>query len=448
MPTGPRLTPPYLDARIPVAVIFNNTESFYPYLARASDPGLFPTMYEKGNRALLWVGDPKLVFISAPAPHAGYLRQTVGYPGTEYIVPHVPTPRLCQDILREPPLFERLVDHAGKGKQIQLIPYVTTPDFLNLAERLRESHGLDVLLPESPSPESLWIRDQLDTKLGFREAVGAWLGADVLAEGFTCSSQAQAAEVVQWLLRNGRAAIVKASHSNGGFGHLTFESASGVGRKVIDRLHDDAFLEGDALIVEERIDSPGQLFPAIEIYVPDQNKGAPQVTHVCTELFLDGKVTGQYVGPELREAGWYAPLCRFGLDIAAHLQAYGYRGIFDVDAVVDQGGGVPLLEVNPRRTAGTHAHEFACFAFGANYAEHLAVVCHNTIPAGSVSSADQLIALLSDLLYCANSSAQGIVITHTACLREAEFGCIVAAPSRAEAIRLEAEMLRRIRMAE
>src|SRR5205823_3281172 len=154
--------------------------SFHPYLARARAPALFETMFDKGNRALLWLGPAKLVVLSAAAPHLDYLRERVGYSETELLVPAKPSPWLCQDILHSPALLERLAVYAGAGRRLQLIPYVTTAGVYQLAEVLSRSFGLCVDLPESPTPDNLWIRDHLDTKAGFREVVGRLLGPAAL----------------------------------------------------------------------------------------------------------------------------------------------------------------------------------------------------------------------------------------------------------------------------
>jgi len=396
-------------------------------------------MYDKGNRALLWLGDPKLVVMSAPAPHLAQLRQA-GYQGTRCVHPDSPSPSLCRDVAREPGLLRQVVQYAAPGRRLQLVPYATTVEFFELVERLRRDHGLEVLLPESPSPDGLWLRDYLDTKAGFRHLVGSWLEDGLLPEGFVCQDAAEAERALTWLTRHGHPAIVKASRGNGGFGHTLFD---GGGPEVRQRLEGNAFFRDDLLIVEERIVSPDQVFPAIEMFVPPSGSGQPRVTHVCTELFLNGKVTGQIVTPELALAPWRASLDDIGRRLAAKLQAMGYVGIFDVDAVVDSDGRLYLLEMNTRRSAGTHAHEFACFAFGPDYASRFTVICHNTLSSGRVSSVAELVEALDGLLYRAGCDT-GIVITHSACLRSAEFGCIIVAPSSNQATSLQTDMLRRI----
>src|SRR5262245_12241630 len=145
---------PVFDPNLPVVALFNNTESFYPYLRRAEDRAPWQEMRRKGERALLWLGDAKLVFLSPPAPVLAYLQERVAYPNTRCLVPEDPSPWLSLDVLRRPALLEAIAAHAGAGRAVQLIPYATTPQFLELAATLERDHGLRVLLPESPHPDA------------------------------------------------------------------------------------------------------------------------------------------------------------------------------------------------------------------------------------------------------------------------------------------------------
>src|SRR5574341_1488642 len=172
---------PYLDKRIPIAFLYNNIESFFDFLNRAESKALprrkyVPNrQYSKGDRGLLSLGDAKLVFTSAPIPHANYVRDYLGFAGTEYAHPANASPWLSLDVLQEAPLLRRLVEYAGPKQTIQLVAYATTPQFLQLVDRLRTDCGLTVLLPESPLPGCAWVRDYIDTKSGFRSLASRWL---------------------------------------------------------------------------------------------------------------------------------------------------------------------------------------------------------------------------------------------------------------------------------
>ena len=63
----------------------------------------------------------------------------------------------------------------------------------------------------------------------------------------------------------------------------------------------------------------------------------------------------------------------------------GYVGHFDLDTVVNDEGRVYLLEINPRRTGGTHVHEFADHVFGADYLDKVALLSNDTLSSGSIT---------------------------------------------------------------
>ena len=174
----------YIDHTIPVVVVCNISETFYEFLSRGADAErhIRGEQY-RGDRAIVWAGDPKLVFTSLPIPHAEHLYRQAGYAGTEYRAPKRPTSWLSLDILREPALLQRLIDYAGERRTVQLIPYAATDEFLQLVEALQAEHGLTVLLPESPTRDGLWMRDYIDSKISFRILASRWLPD---AELFLC----------------------------------------------------------------------------------------------------------------------------------------------------------------------------------------------------------------------------------------------------------------------
>ncbi len=447
-PRGEYVMLPHLDVTLPVVVIHNNLEAFYPFLRKADDPQIIGKRYYRGDRALFWLGADKLVFASSPAPHLAYVREELGYAGTDALSPVTPSPFLSLDILRESWLLERLVAYAGVGRVVQLVPYATTREFLRLAAVLRHEWGLRVLLPESPAPEAHWVRDYVDTKSGFRALAGACLpdAGRWLPEGAICKHLAQAADVARWFGRRGQACVIKADGGESGIGHvLIAPDACGDASALVARLDANPFLRDDLVIVEQLIDSPGAISPSLEFFVPPAGQGEPQSTYLANQLFLSfGDFGGVVIDRALQHASWSRDLARSGLRIARHLQALGYVGHFDLDGIVDARGRLFLLEVNARRTGGTHAHEFARFCFGAGYVDRVTLLCYNKVPSGPIGDWAGLQAVLGDLLYRTGSDRRGLVITVTSALTAHEFGCIIVAPDMAEALVLQAELGRRL----
>jgi hypothetical protein len=439
---------PWVDPTIPTVVLHNNLEAFYPFLRKAEDPQVIGRRYYRGDRALFWVGGDKLVFTSRPVPHAAYVREQLGYRGTHVLSPDQASPFLSLDILRESRLLSQLVAYAGVSRTVQLVPYATTREFLELVQVLRRECGIRVVLPESPQPEASWVRDYVDTKAGFRALAGACLpDADrLLPEGVICKSPAQAAEVAQWFGRRGQACVIKADGGESGIGHVLAapEECRDAGA-LAARLAASPFLRDDLVIVERLIDSPEAVSPSLEFFVPPAGQGEPQSTYLSNQLFLSfGNFGGVVVDRTLQQAPWYRDLVASGQRIARRLQALGYVGHFDLDGVVDERNRLFLLEVNARRTGGTHAHEFARLRFGPGYADAVTLLCYNKMPSGPITDWAELELALGDLLYRAESDRCGVVVTVTSALAAHEFGCIIVAPDMAEALAVRDELCRRI----
>ena len=102
---------PYLSKNIPIVFLYNNIESFFDFLNRPEVASLprqayIPNrQYSKGDRALLSLGDPKLVYVSAAVPHANDVCDFFHFPHTDYLFPANPSPWLSLDILQEPLLL-------------------------------------------------------------------------------------------------------------------------------------------------------------------------------------------------------------------------------------------------------------------------------------------------------------------------------------------------------
>jgi hypothetical protein len=428
----------------PLIAVHNNLETFFKFLQRSEDPDVFRKRRHRGERGIFWLGDPKLLFVTAASPAAEQVCRRWGYPGTQVLEPAEPTPQLSLDILHEPQLLQCILAYAGPERTLRLVPYATTSEFLQLAAELR-SRGLTVLLPECPAPENLWLRDYADSKSGFRALAAECLEeADVCPQGFVCRDVKRAAAAVDWFLRQGRTCVVKADGGESGIGHALFAPES-AREPALETLQRNPFLRDDLILVEEYVHSPQGLSPSLEFFVPPAGQGCPQVTYVSQQTFSDfGRFAGVMVSRTLEQADWYPVLHRRGTRLAARLQALGYVGHFDLDAVVDERGDPRLLEINARRTGGTYVHEFARHTFGADYLQKAALLSQNALPSGGIFELEPLLERLSGLLYPDYGPGSGVVVTVTSTLSGGEFGCILVAPDEAGLLQLNRRMLERL----
>jgi hypothetical protein len=433
----------------PVAIVHNYLESFQKFLSRSGDENTLLDRRFNGDQALFWLGEPKLVISSAPIENAALLKERWGYNAVRTLSPEVMSHSLSEDIIRESHLRQAILEFAGEKKQIVLIPYATTAEFLNLAITLREEDRLNVLLPESTTPENLWIKDYLDSKVGFRSILALITTEGETPKyplGYICADHEEAIEAADWFRRSGKGCVVKASMGGSGVGNLFLPLNTMTGKATISKLvHQNDFLAEDVFVVEELILSPESISPSVEFYVPPKGHGTPEFTYLCNQLFeSSGRFAGVVIGKELEQAPWWSELHTQGHLIARILQEIGYAGYFDLDAIVDQDGNCFLVEINSRRTGGTYAHEFMEHKFGLDYDERFTIISQNKLPSGNLRSLKALEDALDDLLYPMGEAQTGVVVMLTSMLDKGYFGYLILGSTIGEVTHLQEKMLDRI----
>lgn len=438
-----------LTNKTPTVIVSNFAEAHVDFLGRCSDlmarEELILSEAYHADRTLLWAGDPKLVIVSYPIAHAQLIQQKLNFSNTEHAFPREPSFYLCKDILRESELIKRIVDFAGQGQVIDLIPYATTPEFYELAGFLRSYHGLIVNTPESPALKNFWLRDYIDTKNGFRALASMWLenAEDLLTLGISCYSMDHAVRVVEWFSQKGESCVVKADTGESGIGTVVIHPYHDEQRKeVFNRLKQDPYFADELIVVERFIPSQTQESPSLEIKVPPFGEGKPEVTYVSKQLFLNfGDFCGIQVDKSLYESSWYPKLESSGLLIAERLQEMGYVGHFDMDCIVRDDGHLYLLEINARRTGGTHVHDFAKHYYGEDYIEKASFISYEAMDSGKITEPQVLLDVLSEYLFPINRDDRyGLIITITRALHNHRFGCIAVAPTADLALKLQQDV--------
>jgi hypothetical protein len=431
----------------PVVVIHNYLESFRDFLSRTGDQEALLDRRFNGDQALFWVGDPKLVISSAPIENAETFCEKWGYENTLTVSPSQLTPSLSMDILREPPLVEKVVEYADTKGRVALVPYASTKELYILADALQKEHGLEVLLPESPQRENLWVKDYVDSKVGFRTLATQWIQEEnSYPFGFVSPDQAHVIEMADWFRIRGKGCVVKASIGGSGVGNLFLPiDAMPTRESIAESVRANEFLKDDLFVVEEYILSPNQVSPSMELFVPHPENGPPKITYFCDQLFEEsGRFAGMLVGKELEDQPWYPKLAQTGLHIAGQLQQIGYVGYFDLDSVEDAEGNIYFVEINSRRTGGTYAHEFLYHVFGPDYGEEISMLCRNKFPSGKITTMEELEKVIGDLAYPIGGNKQGVIVMLTSMLYQGYFGFIILARTLDETKRLYQELVERL----
>jgi len=438
---------------IPTVVISNFAEAHVDFLGRCADPKereeLILSEAYHADRTLLWAGDPKLVIVSYQIAHADLICERLNFPSTTHAFPNIPTHYLSRDILRETHLLNRIIAYAGEKRLVQLIPYATTPEFLQLVDVLRNEYQLDVQTPESPEKKDFWLRDYVDTKAGYRILASTWLpdADDVLPFGIACYNLDQAIRVAESFSSRGESCILKADTGESGIGTFVIHPHEGdLDAEIKQTLLNDPYFNHELIVVERYVPARDQLSPSLEIKVPKLGEGQPEVTYVSGQLFLKfGDFCGIQVDKSLYETAWYPKLKSSGLILAEQLQALGYVGHFDIDCIVRDDGHLYLLEINARRTGGTHVHDFAKHFYGDDYIEKASFISYEAMNSGSITDPQELVDVLQDYLFPINNDDRfGLIITITRALHNHRFGCIVVAHTAQQAFQLQQDVLAHI----
>ncbi len=432
---------PYTPAAVPVVAIYNNLETFYPFLSRLGDRSILETRKFRGDRALFWLGREKLVFCSSVIPDADAICQRYGYSGTHAAAPEKATLQLSLDIAREPQLVEQILRFAGPGKHIQLVPYASTRELYFLADYLSSQYGLTVDLPESPTEPDFWVRDFIDTKHGFRQLASGWIDEKVsLPQGFAVQDLGAASAIIAWFHRRGMDCVVKPDRGESGLGIQFFDHRL-PHPDLLAELQSNDFIDGEFIIVEEYVWPKAGLSPSLEFFVPAPGCGEPRVTYLSNQHFGSlARFSGVIISRDYQAAPWYPGLVENGLRIAAQLQKMGYTGHFDLDSVIDEQDHVYLLEINSRRTGGTHTHEFGRFTFGEHYLDDVALFSTNRVDSHGITTLDTLLETLAPVLFPIQSEQRGVVVTVTSTLKSGDFGCLVVGKDIADAMAIKDQM--------
>ncbi|NSY99771.1 hypothetical protein G6M70_16335 [Agrobacterium tumefaciens] len=322
--------------------------------------------FSQQDQAIFWRPLDKLIVTEAPITGFEWLTGLLGIKGARNISPAEPTGCLFTDVLKDSRLQRAISEWAGRERRIRIIVHTTTSALWDMVLFLETHLGLTVYLPESSRNQAL--RDYVDTKSGFREIatnLGLSNGLVRIATGGSYPTAETAAGAIFNKITSGKAAIAKPDKGEASVGLNIFYPGTNY-CSLLRELHSNRYLSSDLIVVEEYIEGENIIFPSVEFHVPED--GSPEHTFACSMMFSrQTELRGNFVHPNQSEEPWYSPLVETGLLIASYLQKQGYVGFFDIDCVSGASGETIMLDLNPRRTGGTHIHEFASVFLGPTY---------------------------------------------------------------------------------
>ena len=338
-------------------------------------------------------------------------------------------------------LAERLGRLIGDPDNWTLYPYCFERSTQQLAERL----GLDSVRVRP------FLRqggaELLNDKRVFR-SMAAGRGVPI-AEGAVVATEWQLSACIESLIDRTGAVIIKQDCHSGGFGNLIVSRsklADAPGASEVLVATDDEQIRDQTRIAWARLAYLQRAPLIVEAYYPVSavltaefkvDAGANAVTFLnCGEVrqapILSGLIMPSSV-PPYQLAGFIASateLARLCCDL-------GYDGLVNVDGIITTNGLVIINEINGRVGGCSHIHHILQAVAGPRYGDELVVVSHSRTISMSI---DQAFGLLEarQLAFDAERG-RGIVVTGEDAAGTGHLEYLSIAPTRDEAMRLEAE---------
>ncbi len=303
---------------------------------------------------------------------------------------HVPAMRtglICKDLYTDKELFGNIIRKAKKYKKVTLISYATSPEFLELKERMIQL-GLNVSTPEAPEIENAWTVNFFGSKSGIRQLAQQSRAVEpdfIMPEGIICVGLLDAAKIAANRYINEKGVVLKTNKGSGGQGVVIFRDGElpkdykSCEKRIFEMLSEDGYWERFPIIVEQLISvnhiSP-TAFPNIEFKI--HKNGKIEMLYYCVMMVTkEGKYYGLDIHEDVINERMAARIIDTGYYIAEQYADAGYRGHFDIDMIASRNGHIYVCESNTRNTGGTDIYKLVHHLYGDDFLSDIYVLNRN-----------------------------------------------------------------------
>lgn len=427
---------PPVPIGIATIVLANVAEAFGDVLVRLRDPverrQRIAHEHDLAQRAYFWEGDNKLVITPFPIPVAIAQNNATacGYRNVWTASPRSIRVSLCSAVRSDASLMALLRRTITANPGVVLSPYAETVEFFDLTSRLGHPVG-----NRAHHRVRGFLRSYLDSKVGFRMEALSVLSKVAhirIPDGIICQSIDEIVDAVGFFNTRDQSCVAKANSGESGWGIRMFQRGAkppGVRRMVTSAFGPSTPWAGSPVVVEQFVDSPRSPddAPSAEVFVSDRSV---RVTYVCAQTIRGiGDFHGIALGRRVLRRRDSDRLRRAARLIGRRYQSLGYRGFFDLDAVVSARGDLYVLETNARRTGGTHVYDLARRLAGPRYytRAYFASIDVFEYP-GKRLTASSILARIRHLLFPFGSPQRGFIVTVVS-REHPSFGFVLIAPS-------------------
>jgi len=444
-----------------VVYIFNLSEDVWPFISAMSDP--HERQFEidwnanLAERDLISIAEENDAIFISPRPiresFLEYHKKVFGDKHITVLVPKTHTGEICEDIINDVDIMEKLIVAANSVKKLTLISYSSSPQFFHLIRSLQEK-GIAVYAPESPDISSAWTVNFFGSKSGIRQLAqkSGTLEPDFkIADGLICSSMYDAAMIAanKYIKEDG--VVLKTNKGHSGAGVLIFrpgdlpQDYKACEQAIHKILQKDSYWEKFPIVIEDFINvnfAVGGGFPNVEFKI--QKSGKIEFLYYCgMRIDKNGVYQGQEIHESVITDRTAARIMDTGFFIGEQYAAAGYRGYFDVDYVAAKNGEIYVTESNARRTGGTHVYKAGELLIGKNFMMDSYTLSNNdyTLPGDIHPSFEKILDVLSPILFNPLTK-EGIVLASSNLLEQGKIAYIIFGPTERKSLEIESSMTR------
>lgn len=381
------------------------------------------TSRAEGDMALFWAGDDKIVITpdSIDPQYISYVCATLGYQNVHLLSTSTSGESLCSDIEADSNLFSFLVEAINRSNQPQIISWGATKSFYKLIGRLQQKK-VKFTFPDVPEPINYWTVPYLDSKCGFREVctdLSTQASNIQIPNGFVCADiNVTACIAKSRVFPSGF--VVKANNGVGGYGTLLYSP-----QRIKSNFNIDAHLNmsiklmpvlsNGVIVLEEYIASQANTeisSPSIQGRVT--SKGKVNITGLAGQIIdSQGRYVGTIIGPDVFTESLSIRLRDIGQMLGLTIAKIGYKGVFNIDTVIDKDGAIYCVELNARRTSVKYVLDLATWLLGPSFANKVTIITNERFSSKQLLGCtySNIRSQLSNLLFPINGEPQGVIVT-------------------------------------
>ena len=350
------------------------------------------------------------------------------------------------EYLSEPKQIEMVKEWLGPDNDlpVSLISYSATTRLKQYIHLLTD-HGISLELENLPTAAFGDQRRYYSSKIGFKSMLEALAQSGhpiVNTDYYACQNLDEAYAAIMALLSSGRNAILKPNDGNSGLGSLRFYTSDlNDPHKIMLALQNDSYIQDNQIIVEEMLQTSagGTLrSPSLEFFVPPVPQ-TPYPLYWSSQIISpEGNFKGVVMDHTDHSIGAIRRAESDSLAIACYLQKKGYRGNFDIDFLIREDGLYIPIEVNLRRTGGTHVYGVGMSLLREKVDNHV-ILSREEFGIGEVQSWEEVRSLLCDL-FISREKLTGLLLVNVNMTKINRLGFIIIENSLDKALALQDEI--------